>query len=94
MNVTDKTVLVLGTQKPWVEAVLLTMKPKKIVTLEYGYFIRLGHFIITIIILHSAITLASPLCAQESFVSNTLMAPWTDLMWFSPILQLSILDKV
>ena len=44
VNVTDKTVLVIGTQNPWLEAVLLTMKPKKIVTLEYGYFIRLGYF--------------------------------------------------
>jgi len=39
VNVTDKTILVMGTQEPWLEAVLLTMKPRKIVTLEYGYFI-------------------------------------------------------
>ena len=45
VNVTNKMVLVIGTQNPWLEAVLLTMKPKKIVTLEYGYFIRLGYFI-------------------------------------------------
>lgn len=39
VNVTGKTILVLGTQNPWVEAVLLSKKPAKIVTLEYGYFI-------------------------------------------------------
>ena len=42
VNVTGKTILVLGTQNPWVEAVLLSKKPAKIVTLEYGYFIRCG----------------------------------------------------
>ena len=40
INVTGKTVLVIGTQKPWLEAVLLSKKPKKVVSLEYGYFIR------------------------------------------------------
>lgn len=39
VNVTDKTILVMGTQDPWLEAVLLAMKPRKIITLEYGYFI-------------------------------------------------------
>jgi len=39
VNVTGKTVLVIGTQDPWLEAVLLTKNPKKVVTLEYGYFI-------------------------------------------------------
>ena len=43
VNVTGKTILVLGTQNPWVEAVLLSKKPAKIVTLEYGYFIRYGY---------------------------------------------------
>merc|ERR1712013_255556 len=37
INVTGKTVLVIGTQKPWLEAVLLSKKPKKVVSLEYGY---------------------------------------------------------
>merc|ERR1712106_186146 len=39
INVTGLTILVIGTQNPWVEAVLLTKNPKKVVTLEYGYFI-------------------------------------------------------
>ena len=30
----------IGTQTPWVEAILLNKKAKKVVTLEYGYFIR------------------------------------------------------
>ena len=40
MNVTGKTVLVIGTQIPWIEIILLTKKPKKILTLEYGHFER------------------------------------------------------
>ena len=40
INVTGKKVLVIGTQHPWVEAILLTKKPQKIVTLEYGHFVR------------------------------------------------------
>ena len=40
INVTNKNILVIGTQVPWVEAILLTKKPRKIVTLEYGQFIR------------------------------------------------------
>ena len=40
MNLTDKTVLVIGTQQPWLEAVLLTKSPRKIVTLEYGHYLR------------------------------------------------------
>lgn len=39
INVTDKTILVIGTQIPWLEAILLTKRPRKIITLEYGYFI-------------------------------------------------------
>jgi len=39
INVTGLTVLVVGTQDPWLEAVLLSKNPKKVVTLEYGYFI-------------------------------------------------------
>ena len=42
INVTGKTILVVGTQDPWLEAVLLSKSPKKVVTLEYGYFIRSG----------------------------------------------------
>ena len=42
INVTGKTILVVGTQDPWLEAVLLSKNPKKVVTLEYGYFIRSG----------------------------------------------------
>ena len=37
---TGKKVLVIGTQDPWVEAILLTKSPQKVVTLEYGYFKR------------------------------------------------------
>ena len=40
INVTNKNILVIGTQNPWVEAILLTKKPTKIVTLEYGQFKR------------------------------------------------------
>ena len=42
INVTGLTILVIGTQEPWLEAVLLSKNPKKVVTLEYGYFIRCG----------------------------------------------------
>eukprot|EP00091_Calanus_sinicus_P002239 TRINITY_DN12279_c0_g1_i1.p1 TRINITY_DN12279_c0_g1~~TRINITY_DN12279_c0_g1_i1.p1 ORF type:complete len:386 (-),score=73.65 TRINITY_DN12279_c0_g1_i1:23-1180(-) len=38
-NVAGKTLLVIGSQTPWLEAVLLSKKAKKVVTLEYGYFI-------------------------------------------------------
>jgi len=38
INVTNKRILVIGTQTPWVEAILLANKPKKILTLEYGSF--------------------------------------------------------
>lgn len=34
-----KTILVIGTQQPWLEAVLLTKGPARVVTLEYGKFI-------------------------------------------------------
>ena len=44
INVTGKTILVVGTQDPWLEAVLLSKNPKKVVTLEYGYFIRSAIF--------------------------------------------------
>ena len=37
---TDKIVLVIGTQTPWVEAVLLSKKPRKVMTLEYGHYLR------------------------------------------------------
>ena len=40
MNVTGKTILVIGTQIPWIEIILLIKNPKKIVTLEYGHFVR------------------------------------------------------
>ena len=40
INVTEKKVLVIGSQAPWVEAILLTKDPEKIVTLEYGHFQR------------------------------------------------------
>ena len=40
IDVANKTILVIGTQTPWVEAILLNKKAKKVVTLEYGYFIR------------------------------------------------------
>ena len=32
----EKNILVIGTEVPWIEAVLHEMKPKKIVTLEYN----------------------------------------------------------
>lgn len=38
INVTGKKILVIGSQKPWVEAILLTKSPEKIVTLEFGNF--------------------------------------------------------
>ena len=40
INVTGKKVLVIGSQAPWVEAILLTKNPEKIVTVEYGHFQR------------------------------------------------------
>ena len=40
INVTGKKVLVIGSQAPWVEAILLTKNPEKIVTVEYGHFKR------------------------------------------------------
>ena len=43
VNVTGKTILVVGTQDPWLEAVLLSKNPSKVVTLEYGHFIRIFH---------------------------------------------------
>lgn len=39
VNVSGKTILVLGTQHPWLEAVLLSKNAKQVVTLEYGHFI-------------------------------------------------------
>merc|ERR1719422_1756429 len=39
INIEGKNVLVIGTQWPWAEAILLTKNPKKIVTLEYGQFV-------------------------------------------------------
>ena len=70
-----KTILVIGTQNPWVEAVLLSKKPKKVVTLEYGYFIRFEekfprNLTITIIYCISVNILATPSCGQESSVSD------------------------
>ena len=49
INVTGLTILVVGTQNPWLEAVLLSKNPKKVVTLEYGYFIRCGNWSFKII---------------------------------------------
>ena len=40
INVTGKKILVIGSQAPWVEAILLTRSPEKIVTVEYGHFKR------------------------------------------------------
>ena len=40
INVTGKKILVIGSQAPWVEAILLTKDPEKIVTLENGHFQR------------------------------------------------------
>eukprot|EP00092_Neocalanus_flemingeri_P054318 GFUD01063962.1.p1 GENE.GFUD01063962.1~~GFUD01063962.1.p1 ORF type:complete len:207 (+),score=23.97 GFUD01063962.1:57-623(+) len=39
VNVEGKTILVIGTQTPWLEAVLLDRGAGKIVTLEYGHYI-------------------------------------------------------
>ncbi|XP_023336830.1 uncharacterized protein LOC111707880 [Eurytemora carolleeae] len=38
IDVKDKTVLVIGTQNPWVEAIVLTKNPGLVMTLEYGMF--------------------------------------------------------
>jgi len=38
IGVEGKTVLVIGTQQPWAEAVLFTKNPKFVMTLEYGSF--------------------------------------------------------
>jgi len=39
INVTGKTVLVIGSQTPWLEAVLIHRNVSKVITLEYGWFI-------------------------------------------------------
>jgi len=39
VNVSGKTILVIGSQDPWLEAVLLSRNASKIVTVEYGLFI-------------------------------------------------------
>jgi len=39
VNVTGKNVLVIGSQSPWLEAVLLSRNAKKVVTVEYGFFL-------------------------------------------------------
>ena len=49
INVTGLTIRVVGTQDPWLEAVLLSKNPKKVVTLEYGYFIRCGQLAFQIV---------------------------------------------
>ena len=36
LNVTDKKVLVIGTEFPWIEAILQSRKPRKGVTIEYS----------------------------------------------------------
>jgi len=38
-NVTGKVVLVIGSQSPWLEAVLIARGASKVVTLEYGSFV-------------------------------------------------------
>jgi len=38
VGVTNKRILVIGSQRPWLEVVLLARRPKEIVTLEYGNF--------------------------------------------------------
>jgi len=38
INVTGKTVLVIGSQSPWLEAVLISRNVHKVITLEYGFF--------------------------------------------------------
>ena len=35
MNVKNKHVLVIGTQEPWIEAILLELGAKKVTILEY-----------------------------------------------------------
>ena len=41
INITDKNVLVIGTQYPWIEAILLDRKPRMGVTVEYSKITRL-----------------------------------------------------
>ncbi|XP_023331501.1 uncharacterized protein LOC111703704 [Eurytemora carolleeae] len=38
IDVKNKSVLVIGTQNPWVEAIVLTKNPGLVMTLEYGMF--------------------------------------------------------
>ena len=40
LDVKDKKILVIGTQTPWLEGILLAKDPEKIVTVEYGSFRR------------------------------------------------------
>ena len=41
LNVTGKNVLVIGTEYPWIEAILQSKKPRKGVTVEYNTIKRL-----------------------------------------------------
>ena len=43
MNVKNKHVLVIGTQEPWIEAILLEFGAKKITTLEYNDIVSEHH---------------------------------------------------
>jgi len=38
LNLKGKNILVIGTQSPWLEAIILTKSPKYVLTLEYGKF--------------------------------------------------------
>merc|ERR1712227_6206 len=62
INVTGKTILVIGTQIPWIEIILLIKNPKKIVTLEYGHFVSE----------HPHWTFIRPKEFQEKYLDGTL----------------------
>jgi len=62
INVTDKSILVIGTQNPWIESILLTKKAKKILTLEYGYFESE----------HPALSFIRPKEFKQKFLNGTL----------------------
>ena len=88
--------LVIGTQTPWVEAVLLSKKPRKVVTLEYGYYLRYITYVqLTISFLCLLVNIrVIPSFAQMSSVPAILMELLIHLMQYFHIPQLNTLDLV
>jgi len=62
LDVRDKKILVIGTQTPWLEGILLAKDPEKIVTVEYGSFLST----------HPLWTFIKPDVFREKFQNGTL----------------------